>query len=199
MELLFLGRLHPIKAIERLLEAMALVQRRGVEVRLVIAGDGEARYQRSLQVLAERMDLGRSVRFAGHVKGTVKEQVIRAADVLVLPSFSENFGIVVAEALANGVPVIASRGTPWHELERQGCGRWVRNDPESLAGAIVELQACDVAAMGAKGRRWMSRSFSWKGAATRMAAVYRALRAGGALPDSVGAPLDVVGNGTNDC
>jgi glycosyltransferase involved in cell wall biosynthesis len=95
--------------------------------------------------------------------------------VCVVPSFSENFGMVVAEALATGVPVIASTGAPWSEIERHGCGFSVENDPQSLVEAINRISSVPLAAMGKKGRVWMEREFTWPSVAQRMNEVYRGL------------------------
>ena len=81
---------------------------------------------------------------------------------MVLPSYSENFGNVVVEALANFTPVIASRFTPWSDLEKEGCGRWVENDPESLALAlksILTLNQEDYAAMSEAARRFVTEAY----------------------------------------
>jgi glycosyltransferase involved in cell wall biosynthesis len=80
--------------------------------------------------------------------------------------------MVVAEALAHGVPVIASRGTPWKELVERQCGLWVENDPSSLAKAITEMRGRNLGQMGKNGRQWMEHSFSWVAVAGRMHAVY---------------------------
>jgi glycosyltransferase involved in cell wall biosynthesis len=91
----------------------------------------------------------------------------------VVPSFTENFAIVVAEALAHGAAVIASTGTPWKEIERVGCGLWVANDPESLADTISKIDSMPIAEMGERGRRWMAADFSWEKCASDMIALYR--------------------------
>lgn len=83
--------------------------------------------------------------------------------------------MVVAEALAHGVPVIASRGTPWEAVEDEGCGLWVDNAPQQLARAIERAGAMDLAAMGARGREWMRREFSWDVVSANMMRVYRSL------------------------
>lgn len=180
--LLFLGRIHPTKCIDRLMQAW-----RGLEVShadwdLVIAGRGEADYVRTLKELAESQGLQR-VRFLGPVYGADKTIAYRNADILVLPSHSENFGMVVAEALAHGCPVIASKGTPWEGLEREACGWWVGHDVETLAAtmdAAMRLPRTQLQAMGERGRAWMLRDFSWESVAERMDAAYAWLLSGGA-------------------
>ena len=145
-------------------------------VTLSICGTGDESYAASLRQLASTLGLDARVRFEGHVDGKAKEAQFAAADALVLPSHTENFGLVVAEALAHGVPVIASKGTPWGEVESEGCGIWVDNSPASLANAVSSLQSMDLVAMGEKGRRWVTRRFSWAAIAVEFAATYEGLR-----------------------
>ncbi len=92
-----------------------------------------------------------------------------------MPSFSENFGMVVAESLATGVPVIVSKGAPWSEIEKHGCGLWVGTDPDCLVEAIKHISDSPLAVMGKKGREWMERDFTWPAIAERMNDVYRDL------------------------
>ena len=83
--------------------------------------------------------------------------------------------MVVAEALAHSVPVIASKGTPWQRVEKMGCGLWVGNDPNSLARAIRQMSAMPLREMGQRGRQWMQDEFSWDRVARDMAELYRNL------------------------
>jgi glycosyltransferase involved in cell wall biosynthesis len=175
LRLLFVGRLHPIKRLEVLLEACGGLLREGRAVTLTIAGEGDAKYRSTLVSLAGKSMPTGSVRWLGPVEGEAKEEAFAGADVLALPSESENFGMVVAEALARGVPVIASRGTPWSELERQRCGFWVESTPEAFAAAIVAASSMDLAEMGIRGRAWMEAEFRWERRAEEMKAVYVAL------------------------
>lgn len=169
--LLYMGRLDPKKGIERLLEAVALLD--PDTWRLEIMGDGEASYVDHLR--ARAAPLGGAVVFLGHLTSESRRRHLAAADLMVVPSFTENFGMVVAEGLAHGVPVVASTGTPWSELVDRGCGWWVENSPSALAGAIREAVAADLPAMGRRGVAWMTRDFSWQSVATRMAALYSEL------------------------
>lgn len=176
LRLLWLGRLHPIKAVDRLLEACAAVERTGDGTwSLTIAGDGDPAYVRGLKSWVAERQLGARIRFVGAVTGGAKERLFAESDVLVLPSHSENFGMVVAEALARQVPVIASRGAPWQRVEEAGCGLWVDNHPESLANAIRRIAQLPRLEMGARGRAWMQREFSWETVAQEMLRVYGAL------------------------
>ena len=170
LRLLFIGRLHPIKGIENLFGALKLLPS---EVLLTVCGTGDPNYVSVLEERVRDLGLAGRIAFKGHVTGKAKNLAFMHADVCVVPSYTENFGMVVVEALAHGVPVIASRGTPWPQIEAHGCGYWVDNDPRSLAEAICRISREDLVAMGERGRRWMERSYSWSAVAEQMVALYR--------------------------
>jgi glycosyltransferase involved in cell wall biosynthesis len=109
----------------------------------------------------------------GEVIGTAKHQLFANTDITVVPSYTESFGIAVAEALAHGVPVVAGRGTPWKRVEEIGCGLWVANEPESLAEAIKQMSRMLLSEMGLRGRVWMQREFAWPLVIQRIAQVYQ--------------------------
>lgn len=179
LRLLYIGRLHPIKGIENLLRACRILNDRyGCGWVLTIAGAGDPVYAKSLRELTAGLGVGDRVTFTGEVTGEAKRKLFQDSDLLILPSFSENFGLVAAEALAHGVPVIAGSGTPWAELEKRGCGLWVDNSPESLAAAIDRIASKPLQEMGARGRRWMREEFGWETIAERMLGLYRTLSKG---------------------
>jgi glycosyltransferase involved in cell wall biosynthesis len=183
LRLLYLGRLHPIKGIENLIEACALLREEtGFLWKLSAAGGGDPKYADRLRGLARRLGLSEKIRFLGPVGEREKHELFEQADVVVVPSFSESFGLVVAEALGWAVPVIAGRGTPWRGLEEKGCGLWVENDPRSLADAIGRICRMPIREMGRRGREWMLREFSWSSVAGQMVSLYRSLLAAGACP-----------------
>lgn len=171
LRLLFLSRLHRKKGLENLLDAM--VDLKDLKISLLICGTGDEVYVSNLQQRAHRLDLldGR-VHFLGHVDGESKKSAFMNTDVFVLPSYSENYGIAVAEALSYGVPVIVSRGTPWQKIEEKNCGLWVENDPKSLVQAIRNIRQMDLAGMGARGWQWMMDDFSWRHISTLMFQTY---------------------------
>ncbi len=159
----YIGRLNEIKGIENLVAACARIREDArVPFELRIAGTGEPAYEESLRQKINALGVGNQVTLVGEMRGAAKTEFFAHCDVIVLPSHTENFGIVVAEALAHGVPVIASRGTPWQELETRGCGLWVANDPQSLASAIERIASMPLDEMDANGRRWMSEQYSWE-------------------------------------
>ncbi len=108
VELLFLSRLHPKKNIPLLLDALRRVRSEGGQLKLTIAGSGTDAYRAELERQVLGLGLEKVVRFTGHVDGDAKDALFANADVFVLLSNQENFGIAVAEALAAGLPVVVS-------------------------------------------------------------------------------------------
>ena len=182
--IVFFGRLHKVKGVDRLVRAWEQVMRDGWE--LVIAGPDCGMLEELKGIVAERR-LPR-VSFVGEINGHAKYEFLANADIYVLPSDTENFGVTVAEALASGTPVIASQGTPWQGLEREKCGRWVPIGVEPLAMALKELMAMsdeERAVMGNRGREWMRRDFSWRGIGLKMKTAYEWLLGNGDKPEWV--------------
>ena len=174
LRLLFIGRIDPIKGIEQLLQACGnLSTNDDLPWRLAIAGSGTPNYVAHIKAQIINLGLQERVRMLGAVLGKAKKKLFEDSDVAIVPSHSESFGLVVGEALAHGVPVIASKGTPWSSLEQKGCGLWVENDPESLADAIRKISATPLRDMGLRGRDWMQREFTWDSVGKRTLDLYR--------------------------
>ncbi len=177
---LFLSRLHKKKGVEILLYAWQKIQDKHQDFNLRICGSDESYhassgYRLALEQLSRDLRLKR-VAFSGAVYSMDKQLVYAESDVLVLPTYSENFGMVVAEALASAVPVIVSKGAPWADVVKEGAGWWVDIGVGPLVGALdhaLSLPRQDLAAMGQKGRAWMERDFSWSGIGERMSETYR--------------------------
>lgn len=177
--LLFMGRLHPIKGIERLLEALA-----GSDVfmespySLQIAGPNtDKTYTRQLREQIIRLRLSEKVVFIGNVQDEGKEKIYANAHLLILPSHAENFGNVVIESLAQGTPVIASTNTPWQVLETKQTGRWVPNDAESLRKAIdmfLTMKADQYAGYRARAAQLVRSDYTIDGYGALWSEVYQA-------------------------
>lgn len=173
--LLYLGRLHPTKCVDRLIAAWAQLEAGHPDWDLRIVGGGSPEFESELRRTAALLTVKR-VYFAGARFGEEKSKEYRHADLYVLPSHSENFGMTVAEALVHGCPVIASTGTPWQGLVSHECGWWVENSVHSLRQALhgaMALPQETLARMGINGRKWMETDFGWPEIGQRMDAAYR--------------------------
>jgi glycosyltransferase involved in cell wall biosynthesis len=185
--LMFLSRIHPQKGLDRLLRAWAALQLHHLDWRLVIAGDGEPNHVAAVRSLAVSLGLQR-VDFPGPLYGDAKSQAYFDANLFVLPTHSENFGMVVAESLAHACPVVVSQGAPWSGMASEKCGWWVSNDVPTLTAALnsaMALPICELEMMGDRGRNWMAREFSWASVGQRMDASYRWLLEGGLPPEFI--------------
>ena len=185
--LLFLGRVHPVKGLDMLLPAWQAIQDRFRDWRLVIAGPDNDGYQKTLQKLAARLRLTR-IEFTGALKGNEKWKAYQQADLFVLPSYSENFGMAVAEALATGLPAIVSKGAPWKGLEEKSAGWWVDIGVDPLVDCLNHALAQtpdELETMGRRGRAWMQTEFSWQRIGGMMTQTYQWIAKGGETPESV--------------
>lgn len=161
-----MSRLHPKKGLELLLsafcdfmdgqqetlsaESSSVGQTLSYE--LWIVGEGDAQYKRELQQLVRDGKYGTRIKFLGGVYGESKWQLLREADLVVLPSYSENYGLIVAEALASGTPVLTTDQTPWQELNTRHCGWCVPAESGALAQALTDFALLDEASLEAMGR-----------------------------------------------
>jgi len=183
--LLFLSRIHPIKQLDRLLRVWQRLECSFPDWRLVIAGPLGDPYAKSMEAMARNLRLNRTI-FLGEVAGDSKWNAYCDADLFVLPTRSENFGLAIAEALAAGTPVITTRGAPWRELEPRGCGWWIPDEERELEAILRQAMAKsfpELKAMGTVGRHWMEREFSWQRIGEKMATTYRWLLSDADRPD----------------
>lgn len=183
---LFLSRLHPVKGLPALLQAWRDVRPPGW--RLVIVGPDGSGHRQEIEAVATAFRLRDCVEFQGPAYGQEKWQRFADADLFVLPSHSENFGLVVAEAMAAGLPVITTTGTPWKVLADERLGWWVDLTPTALAAALADATArpsSALAEIGEAAARYAKNHFSWSSIASDMGAAYRWLAAGGPAPPTL--------------
>ena len=158
----FLGRLHPIKNLPALLEAWRLLGAKTDEAELLIIGSGDNEYEGKLRNIAKKCPFD-NIRFCGFVNGIDKFRLLGSLSALCIPSHQENFGMTAIEAMAIGTPVIASKTTPWKDLEIYHSGWWVDNSPESLSNAIrmaLCLNDKEFEIMGRNGQLLVEKKYS---------------------------------------
>lgn len=183
---LFLSRIHPKKGLVDLVEAWDRTRPQGWVLR--IGGIDEGGHEQEIRRLVAERGLTHRIEFTGEADEISKWRCFAEADLFVLPSKSENFGMVVGEAMASGLPVITTTGTPWRTLADEGAGWWVEPNPEGLGRALAESTSLDperLAEMGTRGRALVARSYTWKNAAEQMLAVYTWVLGRGPLPECV--------------
>jgi glycosyltransferase involved in cell wall biosynthesis len=137
-----MGRIHPKKGTDVLIEAFARTLAKDPAWHLVIAGPDRSGWQRDLETLAARLGLAQRITWTGMVKGTQKWGAFAASEVFVLPSHQENFGIVVAEAMACSLPVLLSdKVNIWREVESYAAGLICEDTVESTAAGMERWAA----------------------------------------------------------
>ena len=173
---LFIGRIYPIKGLPMLVEAWAQVCPKDWKLR--IAGPDEAGHRRQLEHAIFAAGLEKVVSFLGPLEGRAKQAAFSDADLFVLPSHSESFGMVIAEALAHGLPVLTTTATPWSMLRDRDCGWCVDPSVAGLTEGLRQATSCDseaLRAMGERGQTFVAKEFGWARIATQFLEIYEAI------------------------
>lgn len=133
-----MGRIHKVKGFDILIKSFYEALKIDKNMILLIAGKDDG-FKSELDSLINELNLENRVFFTGDLYDKDKVEFLANADLFVLPSHTENFGIVYAESLASGTPIIASKNTPWSVVEDYSCGKWVENSVEETSKAIIEI------------------------------------------------------------
>jgi glycosyltransferase involved in cell wall biosynthesis len=176
--LLFLSRVHEKKGLDILLQAWNEI--RPPQWRLLIVGSGEQKYVEGLKQFCASHNVP-DVGFKSHVDGKAREAVFRQASAFILPTYSENFGNAVAEALIRGLPVITTTGTPWSDVVEQKCGWYIQPTVSELKRVIAEATATDshtLIQMGARGREYATSHFTLPVVRERLLNMYQSVMQG---------------------
>lgn len=185
-KMVFFGRLHNIKGVDKLLLAWDVLHGQLRDWEVVIAGPDDGMLPRLKEIVASK-NLPR-VSFVGEINGAEKYKFLAKADLYVLPTETENFGITIAEALACKTPVITTKGTPWSGLIDNQCGWWIDNSVDSLVQTIREATSMTISELrnlGENGRKWIANDFSWDTVGQMMKTAYDWLLGRSDRPDWV--------------
>lgn len=182
---LFLSRLHYKKRPDLLLHALKKLVQENHDFHLILAGSGEPDYSAYLTNLVSSLGLAERTSMPGFVMGEEKELLLQGSDLFALPSFSENFGLAVAEAMCHGLPVIVTSGVQIApEIAAQSAGLVVEGEVDALGSAIFQLLASPSLRrqLGENGKSLATRRYSWKAIASDLASVYTAIVQKQSLP-----------------
>lgn len=182
---LLLARLHPVKRPELLIQALSQLVGQNYDFHLILAGSGEPDYLTQLKNLVASLGLASRISMPGFVTGQDKELLLQGSDIFVLPSFTENFGIAIAEAMAVGLPVIVTsdvRISP--EIAQAEAGLVVKGEVDALSNAISQLLTYPSLRyqLGENGKRLVRHRYCWNAIAQQLTSVYTDLIKGEALP-----------------
>ncbi|MDF3130416.1 glycosyltransferase [Kiritimatiellaeota bacterium B1221] len=183
---LFMGRLHPVKNLPALLRVWAVV--RPVDWVLRLVGSDEVGHQAELEALAEELGISEQVEFLGPKYGTEKAALFRTSELAFLVSHSENFGLFAAEALGYGLPVIASKTTPWRCLETEGLGWWVECNHEGITRGLrqfLDLDSETYCLLSEKARVYAKSLFGWGAISEKFTSLYEWVSGKGEKPDFI--------------
>ena len=172
-QLLFLSRIHPKKGIELLLTSLSLL--RPKDWICTIAGMGSRTYENDLLKRVKKLGLDDIVHFVGPIYGKEKESIFKQSHAFILPTYSENFGIAIAEAMSWGLPVITTTGTPWSSLRNPALGWYVNPNVNEISYALHSLfqkSQFELTDMGSKCRHFVQSNFSWDTIGIKMAHQY---------------------------
>lgn len=188
-KILFLSRIHPKKGIEMLIDALSMIDMMFLQNWSVeIIGNGDNTYINSLNKLIIQKQLASIIVIKGPIFGKEKIQKYQESKIFVLPSYSENFGVAIAESLACGTPVITTKGTPWEDLEKYNCGWWIDNNVDKLKETLLQAMLKsddDLMKMGLNGSKLTTVKFSSSIVAKKMVELYNWISTGKNKPDFI--------------
>ncbi len=184
---LFLSRLHFKKGLDILCSAWKSTSKRWPDAHLVLAGPDFENTRSSIESLVATSGLQQRVTFTGMLDDSLKWSALSAAELFVLPSYSEGLSVSVLEAMGMGVPVIVSKQCNLPEVQEHGCGRVIESNATELERALNDCLGAPSrlsAEMGLNGRILVQKNYSWRVVGERMSSLYSWLQ-GGPIPTNV--------------
>lgn len=172
---LFLSRLHKKKGIEDLIDAFSEIKNLNWNLKIVgSSGYKNHDYENKLKLKVNYYKLEKKIKFFGNLNGKKKNQMYKSSDILILPTYSENFGLVVAEALNFSIPVITTNKTPWVDLNNKGC--WIIKPGikplVSIIIKILKMKKKKIESMGKKGKIYISKNYNNSKTINKLAKLY---------------------------
>ena len=175
---LFLSRIDPKKGLELLIEAVNSLRSVRDDFALVIGGSGEKHYEEKIRNLVRDSGFKEQTVFTGFINGSAKRALLRDSDIFVLPSYDENFGMAIAEAMAAGLPVVVSNNVNiYREIDSSGAGIVTTCDAKEFATAINRILDDDSLRdkMGKNARKLVEEKFRWKTIASEVIQLYQSI------------------------
>lgn len=185
----FIGRIHPKKGLPMLAQAWAEVN--PFDWTMHVIGPDEGNHRAEVERQVQELGISKHWFFHGAIEGQRKWKWLSEADVTVLPTYSENFGLTVVESLIMGTPVITTTGAPWSGITVHRCGWWIEPTVNKLAGALREATRTDaeeMTQMGERGAEWVAGEFTWESVAQRFGDLYGWILRNGPTPSFVSHP-----------
>lgn len=173
--ILFLALYRKNKGIDLLMESIAKVKEHLKKWKIIIAGIEADYTMDDLKIMAKRLEISDLVDIVGPLFGDEKWEAYKKADLFILPTLNENFGIVIAESYLCGTPVITTKGAPWKIIQDNKCGWWVERNIENISKAILEFLSTTVEKrmeMGLTGAKIVKENFSSEIVSQKMIDLY---------------------------
>ncbi|MCX6907913.1 MAG: glycosyltransferase [Verrucomicrobia bacterium] len=183
---LFVGRIYPVKGLPMLVEAWAKVRPSGWKMKIV--GPDEAGHRAAVESLVRKAKLEADFDFTGPLQAEALRDAYESAGLFIQPSYTENFGMAIAEAMSHSLPVVTTTEAPWSILPERGCGWWVAPTVDHIAQVLSTATALDdetLRAMGNRSRELVLSEFSWPQAANKMKQAYQWVLGSGPKPEFV--------------
>lgn len=168
--ILFMSRLHKKKGLDVLLDIWPDLAKKNPNWCLLVVGPDYSGYAARISQLSIDQGVQHNIKVLGMLTGRQKKNAFACSEFFVLPSHSENFGVVIGEALASGLPTISTTGTPWAEIATHKCGKYITLTPENLSHSLQEMMMLDESSlevMSDNGKSLIKERYTWSAQALK--------------------------------